>query len=496
MGKKRESTILVQEQESWLHIEDLIHHAVVHVFAQIVQFNWLEPYKTDVEYEKRGTGFFIDEQGDIVTTAHVVDEAKRVWVQIPFLGWQSIAVEVIRFCPDRDIALLRIIEPERERILKQVKQIAYLALGNSDDVRHTDKVLVMGYPLGQYHVKSTTGIISGREFIEGTTFLQITAPVNPGNSGGPVLNVYGQVIGIAVASVVEAANVGYAIPIDELIRLLEDMTTTPLVRKQALGVRFNMVNDEAAHYLGNPIPAGAYVNAVFKNSLAERAGLQQGDMLYQCNGYPIDACLEMSVPWSQEKITLYDLIARFKIGDAVELELYRSGKKMVKKFTFEQSPLYPIRMKYPDYELVDYEIIAGIVFMELSENHLAFLLEEAPHLEWYMRIENKYDSVVIITYIFPGSVASQLRSLFPGDILKGVNGIEISTLADMRRALPISSEQKFLTLVTRNNNALAVFNMEQVLSDEARLAKDYGYRVSSSVQKIRRKYIHGSKKAT
>lgn len=496
MAKKEQPIVFIQEQESWLHIEDLIRNTVVHIFAQTVQFNWLEPYKTDVEYEKRGTGFFVNNQGDIVTTAHVVDEAKRVWIQIPFLGWQTINVDVVSFCPDRDIALLRIVKEERERIFEQVKNIPFLALGDSDTVRHTDKVLVMGYPLGQYHLKSTTGIVSGREFINGMTFLQITAPVNPGNSGGPVLNVYGQVIGIAIASVIEAANVGYAIPINELSLVLEDLNKSSFLRKHMLGVRFNIANEDVARYLSNPVPAGAYINTVFKDSLAERVGLQPGDMLYTCNGYPVDGYVEVQVPWSKEKITFYDLISRFKTGDTVELELYRSGHYMSKKFVFEEVPLYPVRVKYPDYEPVEYEIIAGIVFMELADNHLGLLLEEAPHLEFYERMEHKRDSVVIITHIFPGSAASQLRSLFPGDTIEEINCVAVSTLADVRKALLQSSSQEFLTVITRNSNALAVFQLKQVLLDENRLAKDYGYQVSSTVQKLRRKLIHGSKKET
>ncbi|MCL4229505.1 trypsin-like peptidase domain-containing protein [Candidatus Dependentiae bacterium] len=495
MAKKNKSIIVVHEQEDWLHIEDLVNRAVVHIFAQVVRFNWLEPYKPDIEYEQRGTGFFINAQGDIVTTAHVVDQAKRIWIQVPSLGWQTFHVEVAGFCPDRDIALLRIAEHEREKIQAQLGEYPFLQLGDSDQVRRTDRILVMGYPLGQHHLKMTTGIVSGREFVDGATFLQITAPMNPGDSGGPVLNVYGHVVGIAIASVQEATSIGYAIPASELALFLHEGQRTLLVRKCLFGVRFNIANDDVAHYLSNPVPAGAYINLVLKDSLAEQVGLLPGDMLYACNDYPIDAYVEVTVPWSVENITFYDLISRFKRGDEVKLTWYRRGEKMERKFSFEPMPPYPIRLKYPDYEVIEYEIIAGMILMELADNHFPLLLEDAPHLEYYQRVENKHASVVVVNHILPGSVASQLRSIFPGDILSDVNGQPISTLDSLRAALRQHGGSKYLTMTTRNTNAFAVFDYVRILHDEQQLAHDYGYVLSPVIQDLCRMFIHDKKEA-
>ena len=110
-------------------------------------------------------------------------------------------------------------------------------------------MLVLGYPLGQYRVKSSTGVVSGWESGAGRSWIQITAPINPGNSGGPLVNDLGQVIGIAVSAVFPSQNVGYAIPINELKMILENLHTQGLVRRANLGLAFNFGSDALAKFL-------------------------------------------------------------------------------------------------------------------------------------------------------------------------------------------------------------------------------------------------------
>src|SRR5690606_37468764 len=115
-------------------------------------------------------------------------------------------------------------------------------------------------------LKSVTGIVSGLEFMFGTTLLQLTAPVNPGNSGGPVFNLLGDVIGIAMAVASEAHNIGYAAPISELLAIINEMFKNKIVRKVVLGARFINAADEKIKFLGNPHPAGWYIVTVFKGT--------------------------------------------------------------------------------------------------------------------------------------------------------------------------------------------------------------------------------------
>jgi len=183
MNQKAE-VYLVQENFVWSVIQAAAQNAIVQVFAQIGQFDWCEPYRIEAQYESFGSGFLIDDNGYVVTNAHVVESAKYIWIQVPILGRKKLDVEVVSICPDRDIALLKISDSGVADLRALLGSIPFLVLGDSDAVQSADGVLVLGYPLGQYHVKSTTGIVSGQEFVLSSSLLQVTAPINPGNSGG------------------------------------------------------------------------------------------------------------------------------------------------------------------------------------------------------------------------------------------------------------------------------------------------------------------------
>jgi len=485
--------MLVQGEENWLQVENAALNTVVQVFSQVGKFNWLEPYKLEAQYESRGTGFFINDQGYFVTNAHVVNEAKTVWINIPSLGRQMIKVEMVGFCPDRDLALLRILPEDLELVRKRLGRVPFLMLGDSDTVRRTDKVLVLGYPLGQHRMKSTTGVISGREAVDTISYLQITAPINPGSSGGPLISTQGAVIGITVAAVPDASNVGYAIPVNELKLIFEDLVEKKLIRKPVLGGHFHNATDDHARFLGNPVPAGLYMHKVFKGSILEKVGLQPDDMIYELNGHRLDSYGEVTVSWGAGKISLYDLISRLEIGKRVELVVYRAGEKKEFEFTFEEMPPYPVRLKFPNYETIEYEIIGGMVVMELALNHLPLLINFSPLLMKYRKLENMLEPVLVITHILPGSHAQQLRSIIPGDIIKSINGNTVKTVAAFRSALAAHAGDEFLSFKTYDD-VLAVFPFKKMLTDEKRLAKDFAYPISETVKKLLNTIDNGKQK--
>ncbi len=477
----------------WTQIQDVMQNSVVQVFSQIGRFNWLEPYKIGDEGEGRGSGFLINEDGYIITNAHVIDEAKRIWVHMPVFGRQAIHVEIVGFCPERDLALLRILPKELKDMKEHLKRVPYLSLSDSDLVQRTENVLVLGYPLGQYRLKSSTGIVSGREASHGQALIQVTAPVNPGNSGGPLLNAQGQVIGIMVASIMNASNVGYAIPINELKQLLDELYTKKLVRLPYLGAQFISSNDSKAEYLGNPVPAGLYISKVMQHSLFDTAGVKEGDMLYEFNSFRIDAFGDTSAPWGSDKTSLTDLISRVKIGDKVRIVVYRNGQKKEIDFIFETTPPNSIRRMYPDYETVDFETFGGLVIVPLSDNLIQLLIDVAPDLILYAKPENKQNPVLVITHVLPGSLSYQLRSVLPGDIINEVNGQKVATLESLRAALQKSLETSYLSLKT-DRDVFAVFEVKDLLHDEQQLSKDFVYPLSKIVQQLIEKLDSKEKK--
>jgi serine protease Do len=482
MNEKAE-IFLVQESMVWAAICAAAQNTIVQVFAQNGQFDWREPYRIEAQYEGFATGFLIDDNGYVVTNAHVVESAKYIWIQIPILGRHKLDVDVVGICPDRDIALLKINDDGVEALRQALGSIPFLVLGDSDKVQSADGVLVIGYPLGQYHIKSTTGIVSGREFLLTGSLLQTTAPINPGNSGGPLLNAQGHVIGIAVAIIPNAQNVGYAIPVNELRIILDELRIKKFMRRPYLGIRFVVSSDEKARFLNNPMPSGLYVAQVFPNTMFARAGVQAGDMLYECAGGVLDAYGELYIEGLHSKISMYDLVSRIRVGDEIPLVIYRNGERKDLKCIIDDEPPFAVRKKYPNYEPVAYDTIAGMVVMELATNHLEELLEEYPALIRFNEPEYRVESALIITNITPGSYAHQVGSLMPGNIISYVNGIRVKTLEDWSKAIAKSSENGFVSLIT-DHDVLTVLLLEKILTDEIKLSTAFAYPLSETIKKL------------
>lgn len=475
--------VIVKSTADWTSIEEIAQASVVQIFAHVGPFDWIEPYKMAEQVENRGSGFLINEDGYILTNSHVIDEAKRIWVTIPTLGRHIIHVDIVGFCPDRDLALLRIGPKHLDEVRKLLGGIPSLPFGDSDMVKRTDNIMVMGYPLGQYRLKSSVGVVSGREASRGQAFIQFTAPVNPGSSGGPLINEYGQVIGIILAMITDTQNVGYAIGINELKLLLDRLYTEKLVRVPLLGAQFLYANDSKAEYLKNPTSGGIYVNKVLKGSLFERAGIEVGDMLYEFNGYVIDAYGDTPAPWGFDKASLTDLIARVQLGATITMVIYRKGVRKEVHFTAQLMPEYPIRTMYPDYETVEYEIMAGMVIMQLANNHFDELMAIAPDLIHYEPADQKMNPVLVITNVLSGSLSNQLQSLAPGDIICEINDIAVDTLDSLRNAMNKSLVTGYLCVKTKRS-IFAVFELDQLLQDELQMSKDFVYPLSKMMQHL------------
>lgn len=475
---------IVSNSQAWRPIQEKVKDTVVQVFAQITEVDLLQPYKSPNQYAASGSGFFINEKGDLITNAHVVDQAKSVWVQIPSFGKRIIDVEVASVSPERDIALLRV-KPESLALIKEaLGSVPYLPLGDSDIVRRSDEVLALGYPLGQQALKSTTGVISGRE----QHLIQMSAALNPGNSGGPLLNINGEVIGINSAIIQGAQNVGYIIPINDLKNALADLNKMKLLRKPYLGVLINNATDCLAEYLGNPQPGGCYVVEVVPGSTLDKAGIKRGDMLYEINGHRLDVFGEMNVPWAEDKISLVDYVSRLSIGEDVHLVAYRSGERQEATVKFSQASLPAVRRIFPGYEQIDYEVFAGMVVMPLSLNHIQMLASSAPGLTKYAELKNQAQQKLIITHIFPSSQLYRSRSLAVGATINEVNGVEVSSLDDFRNA--IKKSDKFLTIRASDNvsrasdNVLVSLMYDKVLQEEPKLAMDFKYPLSKTSQAL------------
>lgn len=461
---------------TWEALQKQLQDTVVQIFTQFQEFNWAEPYRIPRISGCTGSGFFIDEQGFIATNAHVVNEATAISIQIPTFGKMQFDVDLVGIMPEKDIALLKLKDADREMIIQKLGYFPVISLGDSDTIRRSADVMALGYPLGQQSLKSTTGIISGRE----SGLIQMSAAINPGNSGGPLVNTRGEVIGINSAGIMAAQNVGYMIPINDFKAYLDDLKRGGLVRKPYLGILQAPSTEDLAICLGNPKPGGIYIAEVLQDSpLHEK--LQPGDMVYEVNGHAIDIYGEMTVPWSEDKISIAEYVGRLSVGQKVTLLVYRKGQKLSLECNFERRTLAPIRQVYPMYEPIDYEVFGGLVVMQLSLNHLAVLGITSPGLAKFAEPRCHYEPILIITKVIPDSIAYRARVPFTGTIIDKVNDVEVGTLEQLRDAI---AKSKDMIVIENGDHAVAAFDVQKVLDSEPRLAQLHGYKIGEGLRRL------------
>ncbi len=275
-----------------------------------------------------GSGFLISYDGYIMTNCHVVSEAiaNEVEVQVRTYAGKVYPAEIIGADVESDIALLKINE-----------YVTPAILGDSSRLKPCQTVYIMGHPADELSFTMTSGIISalGRTitFSDGTTLnmFQLDAAVNFGNSGGPVYNDRGEVIGITTAKYtgLSSEGLGFAIPINDAVRIAEDLRNHGYVRGRPLmGLTVRAIPEDFREE-GNP--AGVEIYSVEPGLCGERAGLQAGDIILSLNGQRVTNNNE-----------LIDAKRPFRAGDTVTLEIWRDGETFTTEMTFDEvSPDHP-----------------------------------------------------------------------------------------------------------------------------------------------------------
>jgi serine protease Do len=284
--------------------------------------------------EAAGTGFIISSDGIIMTNRHVVP-AGTTSVSVTLSdGTTFDNVQVIGRTSDsssQDIAFLKIGD------LKG-KNLTPINIGDSSRMQVGDRVIAIGNALGQFQNTVTSGIISGfgREVTAGdqsglqsnenlTDLFQTDAAINEGNSGGPLVNINGEVIGVNTAIASDAQNIGFAQPINDLKGLINSVLAGGKLQQPYLGVRYVSLTNDLAKEFNLKVTRGAYItssdnqSAVVIDSPADKAGLKDHDVITKVNNITID-----------DKTSLTAALSRFKVGDKITLTIVRDGKTITK----------------------------------------------------------------------------------------------------------------------------------------------------------------------
>ena len=253
-----------------------------------------------------GSGFVISQDGYVMTNAHVVADAETIYVTLP--DKREFKAKLIGSDKRTDVALLKV----------DATGLPKLTLGDSDKVRAGEWVLAIGSPFGLDNTV-TAGIVSakGRDTGDYLPFIQTDVAVNPGNSGGPLINLRGEVIGIN--SQIYSRSGGYmgisfAIPIDEALRVTEQLKATGKVTRGRIAVAIGDVTKEVADSLGLGRARGALVGSVEPGGPAEKAGIEAGDIILKFNGRDIEKASDLP-----------RMVGDIKPGTRVPLQLWRKG---------------------------------------------------------------------------------------------------------------------------------------------------------------------------
>jgi len=270
-----------------------------------------------------GSGFIVSSDGLIVTNKHVVSDEKAEYSVLLNDG-STYDATVVALHPALDIALVRI----------KANNLPVVTLGNSETLKLGQSVIAIGNALGEFRNTVSVGVVSGLartitaadqsgQAEEIRNVIQTDAAINPGNSGGPLLNLYGEVIGINVATVSGAQNIGFAIPINEARQAVESVQRNGKISFPFLGVRYVTLNKEIAAQYGVSQEQGALLKgndsgfAVQKGSPADKAGLKEGDVITHIDGEEV----------TKER-TLADIIGDKKVGDTVTLTVERGRETL------------------------------------------------------------------------------------------------------------------------------------------------------------------------
>jgi serine protease Do len=226
-----------------------------------------------------GTGFIIDETGYILTNHHVIETADRINVRLA--DGRTLRAERVGSDPDTDIALIKVTSP---------RPLPHAPLGDSDSLRVGEWVLAIGNPLAYEHTV-TVGVVSfiGRKLFDSSLdrYIQTDAAINFGNSGGPLINTRGEVIGINAAISSRASNIGFAVPINQASAILPQLRDKGKVSRGYIGVALRDVDADLQRSLGLKSAAGALVQDVTTGSPGARAGLRPYDVIVAVDGKPV-----------------------------------------------------------------------------------------------------------------------------------------------------------------------------------------------------------------
>lgn len=370
-----------------------------------------------------GSGVLVSPDGYIVTNNHVVGE-DTIEAEVRLSDKRRFIAHIVGRDQDTDIALLKI-ETEQE--------LPWAPFGDSTQLKVGQWVLAVGNPMGLDRTV-TLGVISGigRDTVNISkyeNFIQTDAAINPGNSGGPLFNLRGEIIGINTAIIHMAQGIGFSIPADMVVHVVEHLRTRGRVVRGWLGVGIQSLTPELAEKFGVPSGHGVLVNEVFKNDPADVAGILPGDIIVGIEGVPVETPKQLS-----------RLIARFGPGETVNVDVIRNGRRHA----------IPVVMG----EKEDRIVTASLPFQKTEVTLGIDVQTLTPGLAEKFGLNER--TGVLVSKVERGSLA-YTEGLQVGDLIKEVNRKEVRSVSQFSEEIQrVKPGDTILLRVVRGSRAFFV----------------------------------------
>lgn len=478
-------------QNHWAKIEKKALKSIVKIISYESTFNWLKPYENSEQNEFiSGTGFFIDKEGHILTNYHVIQNTSEIKINIPSINNKLLKADVIGIYPERDIALLKLTSSSKNFLIKKINKISHLQLGDSNNIKSGEFILTLGYPKNSPNLISTIGLIGTpninnyifnqfpHNFPDLYNYIEISAPINRGNSGGPLLNYKGKVIGINTLSYDMFQNKSFSIPINIIKKNLNYLKKQKVLNIPKFACNLRSVHDDFINYFNYPTQGGCLIQKVYDEGLIKKIGLKKNYLITEINGNKIDKKCNVWTKYFEHPIPLYCYTRDLAFGENVKLVAYKGTKKKQINFILEPAKDNIIHYVYTEInnEKINYEIFGGLVLMNLTLNHVDLLSQNNNNLNQYYDTENQHEPAVIITHVFQNSPASK-RYIYPGLVIDTINEIEIKRLDDLKKVfvnIDINSNLRILT----KDEYFFILPIKKILKHEDYLSSKYKYNKS------------------
>lgn len=484
-----------------------ILNCVVKIIVFPVGINWYYPYKIINKKTTIGSGVAISEDDIfiyILTCAHVIEDFSKILVNVRN-NKEKIHADVVSASFDKDIAVIKIKKSNKYKLgISKLDKNTELYLGMT--------VKAVGYPLALENPVITSGVLSSIK----KNNLQVDTPVNPGNSGGPLVNDNYDIVGIVSSKMQDddVANIGFCIPIGQIILVKDEIMkqrSCKIINEPKLGVTFQPTDDDILYFISRiahfDISSGYIIKSILNNSpIANKLNI--GSVITKIDDNDVDrAGYIYTQPINNRetfKIHITDYVSTKKINDRIKITGF--NKNCEDNYAFIDTYIqlkdnnYNIKKLHYPFDKPDYEIIGGMIFMKLSKMHIAHAIDYASVQNAYLM--TKYadhefidDDILVVSAILQGSYAGDSDIFDNGEIIDKINDVDVNVypehdtnrniLNNMRKIIykSVKNGDNFIK-ISSISKKFVVLNMSKILDNEMYTSMQHKYKITPLMKKL------------